>query len=862
MKRFTFSSYHDRRLLINTVNREIEENIYEIYKVLCMEAMKDILNGSYSPEDTDEFSTYLLGRSYEDTYNNYRYEDYYDGDEEDFDWDDIYDDIMANEINQEIEDKVMNCIFEMQDKVIRAFIKNEIIDVDSAEDIEELVDDIRDEIDGETMAWEAYSVAEKINETYGERRILEIKEVFLNKVKIQVDSVSKHNKQIDELADKIKKEYIELGNAIPYEGINYITKKDKKPLNQLREQYSHKEIIALREAGKLRFSNTLDYEYPFNAVSIAEKELGIERIHYIHFNLDYDFLGLNADEWEALEERTRKDVREFYIAEEEKERKREEKRKRKEKARREAKEAEEGILKTMPDTYAEMFPGARQMDRHFIIHSGPTNSGKTYTAIERLKSAENGVYLGPLRLLAYEQYEKLNSENVPCTLLTGEEHNPVDNARVTSSTIEMLDIKKTYDVAVIDEAQMIVESDRGGAWSNAILGIKAKEVHVCCAPEAKELIIRIINECDDTYEVEEHTRKTPLKVGESAFNFPKNVEKGDALIVFSRKNVHAVAAALNNRKLKSSIIYGALPYDVRHEQAAMFTEGKTDVVVATDAIGMGMNLPIKRIVFLEMNKFDGKTSRTLKPEEVRQIAGRAGRYGIYDTGYAVTEEKPKILRRLYSKKATPHTKAVIQFPEMLLGLQSPLLATLREWTKLDANEGWKKADAERMIALIERVGEEGIDKRLLYDLITMPFDEEDMIMLEMWKKMFYTEKTKSDDYDTLKDLRSVEWISSFADSVELDVLEKEHKKCDLAYTYYRKFHPDKKDEMKQVSDIRNAISKQILKKLEQSKLQPKRCKYCKKILPWNTMFSMCEDCHDERYGYRDDYHFGGSYYGW
>lgn len=111
------------------------------------------------------------------------------------------------------------------------------------------------------------------------------------------------------------------------------------------------------------------------------------------------------------------------------------------------------------------FPKAQSMKRHFILHIGPTNSGKTYQALERLKLAQNGVYLGPLRLLALEVYEKMNDAGIPCTMLTGQECLEVSDSRITASTVEMLDCDKEYDIAVIDEAQMVADDDRGHSWT-------------------------------------------------------------------------------------------------------------------------------------------------------------------------------------------------------------------------------------------------------------------------------------------------------------------------------------------------------------------------------------------------------------
>ncbi len=290
-------------------------------------------------------------------------------------------------------------------------------------------------------------------------------------------------------------------------------------------------------------------------------------------------------------------------------------RERQEKKRREKEEAErrdrrlfELVLTGIPDRYVDLYPAARAMHRHFVLHIGPTNSGKTHDAIEELMRAETGIYLAPLRLLAYEQYERLNRAECPCSLVTGEEQYLIEGARHQASTIEMLSLKTYYDVAVIDEAQMIADRARGGAWTAAIMGVCAETVHICTAPDAEQRLIEIIKDCGDEYTVVRHRRMTPLVYEEKMVSFPEDVQAGDALIVFSRRNVHAVAAQLQKKHIKCSIIYGALPYDVRHKQAELFASGKTEVVVATDAIGMGMNLPIRRVVLMETTKYDETTS--------------------------------------------------------------------------------------------------------------------------------------------------------------------------------------------------------------------------------------------------------------
>ena len=154
------------------------------------------------------------------------------------------------------------------------------------------------------------------------------------------------------------------------------------------------------------------------------------------------------------------------------------------------------------------------------------------------------------------------------------------------------------------------------------------EFHICMAPEALDIVIKLIKDCKDTYEIIEHKRDTKLIFEDKPFDLNKDVKKGDALVVFGKRKALAVSAQLLNNNIKTSIIYGSLPYSTRKKQFERFLDGETEVIVCTDAIGMGVNLPIKRIVFLETRKYDGVSLRKLNVSEIKQIAGRAGRRGM------------------------------------------------------------------------------------------------------------------------------------------------------------------------------------------------------------------------------------------
>jgi len=281
---------------------------------------------------------------------------------------------------------------------------------------------------------------------------------------------------------------------------------------------------------------------------------------------------------------------------------------------------------------------ARDIKRKIIYHMGPTNSGKTYHAIEGLSKAKNGCYLAPLRLLAAELYDTLNSKGCVTTLLTGEEVIEKEGSTHYSSTIEMARFGEFFDCCVIDEIQMITDKQRGWAWTRALVNIFADEIHLCGDASALDLVKVIVDLCGDELEIKEYTRMTELTV------LPKKIvladlNKNDALIVFSRRNALRYKRDLERIGYSVSIVYGRLSPEVRREQARKFDQGETDIIVSTDAIAMGMNLPIKRIVFSTLSKFYNNQEHEITMSEIKQIAGRAGRYQRFPEGTVTCLQK-------------------------------------------------------------------------------------------------------------------------------------------------------------------------------------------------------------------------------
>eukprot|EP00978_Attheya_sp_CCMP212_P015637 scaffold40295_cov46-Attheya_sp.AAC.5 len=311
----------------------------------------------------------------------------------------------------------------------------------------------------------------------------------------------------------------------------------------------------------------------------------------------------------------------------------------------------------------EWYPYARMDRRKIIYHGGPTNSGKTYAALQRLKEANKGLYLGPLRLLASEIYETLSWDGVYTNLFTGQEKRVIPFATHSAATVEMTMMQEEYEVVVIDEIQMIADHHRGYAWSRALLGSRCKEIHVCGGMEAVPLIQKIAKSCGDEFELHTYSRFTDLTVAETSFaSAPdqvrsyKSVQPGDCVVAFSRNDIFAIKREIEqSTQYKCCIIYGALPPSTRADQAKKFNNQNSgyDILVASDAIGMGLNLSIKRIIFNSIYKSNGEKIIRLDHSAVKQISGRAGRKNSPFPSGEVTCRDPRDLEYV---KSCMHTE--------------------------------------------------------------------------------------------------------------------------------------------------------------------------------------------------------------
>ncbi|MCC2972855.1 helicase-related protein [Massilia sp. IC2-476] len=310
--------------------------------------------------------------------------------------------------------------------------------------------------------------------------------------------------------------------------------------------------------------------------------------------------------------------------------------------------------------YPESFEVASKMQRKFVALLGPTNSGKTHRAMEALAKAASGVYLAPLRLLALENYERLqearpHGKEIKVSLITGEERRVAEGATHVASTVEMLDTKKPVEVAVIDEIQMLADRDRGAAWTAAVCGAPAATVFLVGAPEARRAIEALAERLEVPLEVHVLKRMAPLAMEPSPVRKLGNLRRGDAVIAFSRRDVLMWRDMITEKGLSVATVYGNLSPEVRRAQAERFREGQADIVVGTDALAMGLNMPIARIVMTTTVKYNGYEEEEISAALAKQIAGRAGRYGVHEEGFVAgyDDDTHEVMRALMKEKIPP-----------------------------------------------------------------------------------------------------------------------------------------------------------------------------------------------------------------
>jgi len=269
---------------------------------------------------------------------------------------------------------------------------------------------------------------------------------------------------------------------------------------------------------------------------------------------------------------------------------------------------------------------------------GPTNTGKTYLAIETMLSFDSGMIGFPLRLLAREVYDKIIKKISvdKVALITGEEKIIPTNAKYFLCTVESMPINKHLDFVGIDEIQMCANHERGHIFTDRLLNLRGEKLTMLMGSST---IGNVVNKLDEDTEFINRERLSKLSyVGHKKIS---RINRKTAIIAFSTEEVYAIAELVRRQKGGAAIVMGSLSPKTRNAQVQLYQSGDVDFLVATDAIGMGINMDLDNVFFSNLKKFDGRKLRRLNMSEIGQIAGRAGRY-LNDGNFGITGDCKEI----------------------------------------------------------------------------------------------------------------------------------------------------------------------------------------------------------------------------
>lgn len=314
---------------------------------------------------------------------------------------------------------------------------------------------------------------------------------------------------------------------------------------------------------------------------------------------------------------------------------------------------------------------------------GPTNTGKTHLAIERMCAHSSGMIGFPLRLLAREVYDKVcaikGADKV--ALITGEERIEPKNARYLLCTAEAMPVSADLAFAAIDEAQLGADRERGHIFTDRLLHARGRDETMILGSATLEPMVRAL-----LPKAEIVSRPRFSTLSHAGARKLSRIPPRSAIVAFSAERVYAVAEMLRRFRGGAAVVMGALSPETRNRQVALYQQGEVDYLVATDAIGMGLNLDIDHVAFAGLSKFDGIRQRRLTTAEMAQIAGRAGRHqrdgtfgtlagsGSHDSEftpeevYAIEEHRFPPLTKLFWRKAEPDCSTL---PALIADLTRP-----------------------------------------------------------------------------------------------------------------------------------------------------------------------------------------------
>jgi ATP-dependent RNA helicase SUPV3L1/SUV3 len=509
-----------------------------------------------------------------------------------------------------------------------------------------------------------------------------------------------------------------------------------------------------------------------------------------------------------------------------------------------------------------VLPSRRFEPETVVAHVGPTNSGKTHSALQFLADRGRGVFAAPLRMLAQEAHRRLATQlgADAVGLVTGEER-VNEHAPIICCTAEMAPL--SGEVLVLDEVQWAEDAERGSAWTRLLLAGEYRHILLLGAVEALPLIENAFPEADVRF----FERKAPLDwTGAVSF---QSLKPGTVVVAFSRRAVLALAGELNRRQPgRVAVLYGAMPLASRRLEIERFMSGQAAVCCATDVLGHGVNLPCETLLFAESQKFDGEQRRDLHAWEIAQIAGRAGRFGLVErghvgvlTGIVWANADPELIE----SALTPHVPVPgghfgyrivdtarirprledlpVESPQQLpAALRAWHTAALRQW----AEDSWLSVESigpllVRLDAVQRRLRERGrkLPLEQVWKLVNAPVDEDNVELLATLALALAGDRTQRPILQWLLDAGRLREAS-------LEDAEQAARTASILRWFALQYPDVGGVTLEKAAALEEAASRRVSEKLAAEVGSPTvgRCKACgQSCAPW---FALCERCYGRR----------------
>jgi len=418
-----------------------------------------------------------------------------------------------------------------------------------------------------------------------------------------------------------------------------------------------------------------------------------------------------------------------------------------------------------------------------------------------------------------------------------------------AATIEMLDFNHRLDTIIIDEAHMLGDRQRGAIWLQVLLGSPAAHVIVLGSPESEAVVASLAEYLGEELQVERVERFTPYSIDTKHTPFA-DIKPATAVIAFSRKDVLAIASELNDMGRTTAVVYGALSPAVRREQARKFRDGEAEILVGSDSLSMGLNLPVAQILFSTMDKYDGQSTKQVEPHLVWQIAGRAGRYGFHEEGRVGAIDAQTLSRLSKAMNARPQaindvysygpTMPIVNTLSSHLdtGKLVPILSFFKNDLKLsDDNRFHPYVDEDQLaIALVLDGHALSLDAKMRVLHAPVPIDHG--VVDENYNDFIGHLSGKSRqkkclirDYMDMQSKHNCLSLKSAEQAVKILTLY-----CWMHYRFPETF-PELDLALAEMDNLNEAITGMLAKPTSE-----KTCSSCGRKLPWNHSFGKCSSC--------------------